>query len=50
MEKTDKTIAEHVKELMTYSKKDLAVMYANLSWCFNQIVKPVKAKKKKSKL
>lgn len=38
----EKTIEEHVKELMkNQSKKDLAVMYANLFWCFNQITKQI---------
>jgi hypothetical protein len=42
---TDNKIGEHVKKLMTYSKKDLAVMYANLDYAFNQLVKQLTIKK-----
>lgn len=45
--KTERTIGEHVSEPMKYSKRDLAVMYANLSWCFNEITKDYTMVKRK---
>lgn len=47
--KTDPTIGQHVKKLMKYSKRDLAVMYANLHWCYEQITSRLRVKPKKTK-
>lgn len=47
MKTADKTIGEHVKKLMTYSKRDLAVMYANLHWCYSEVAKHLMVKPKK---